>query len=89
MATSDYNWVISEFEASVPMSVYLVAILISDYQCITQTPDMGMSAAISSVCSRPNAADQLQFALNTSLKVLDFLEEYTRIPFALPKIGNF
>lgn len=83
----DYNWILTEFEDSVQMSVYLVAILISDYQCISES---GKSSAIASICSRPTSSlVELELALDISVKILDFFEEFTRIPYALPKIGIY
>jgi aminopeptidase N len=75
---------LTEYDETVIMPTYLVAIVVSDYQCRSGT---GMSLAVTSVCSRPAVFDQLDLALEVSIKILDFLEEYTKVPFALPKIG--
>lgn len=41
-----------------------------------------------SVCTRPNAVNQLGLALNASIDVLEFFEEFYNVAYPLPKLGK-
>ncbi len=72
------------------MSTYLVALVISDFDCISSTAHPILSKNVSvSVCSRPNAINQLQYALNNSIRILEYFEEYYNIKYPLPKCGRY
>lgn len=72
----DYVW--DHFQESVPMSTYLVAFVISDFEHITD--------GTFSIWSRKSAISQTKFALEVGPKVLKHYEEFFQIEFPLPKI---
>lgn len=70
------------------MSTYLVALVVSDFKCITSQAHPILSKNVSvSVCSRPNALDQLEYAMNNSLRILENFEKFYNIKYPLPKCG--
>lgn len=84
-----YDWVETEFDETVKMSTYLLAILVSDYQCKTKLANTPLSNGVNvSVCARPNAIDQLNLALNSSITAIEFFEDFYKIDYPLPKLGN-
>ncbi|XP_075149907.1 suppressor of ER stress-induced death [Haematobia irritans] len=72
----NYEW--DYFEESVPMSTYLVAYSISDFQNI--------SNGNYSVWARHDAIQSASYALSMVPKALHFFEDFFKIPFPLPKI---
>lgn len=72
----DYVWDV--FEESVPMSTYLVAFVISDFQNRTN--------GNFSIWARNDGISAAEYALEVGPKILKFLEEFFGIPFPLPKI---
>jgi aminopeptidase N len=72
------------------MSTYLVALIISDFKCITSSANPILSKKISiSACSRPNAIQELDYALKNSIKIIEYFESFYNIKYPLPKCGNF
>lgn len=83
-----YNWIQTEFQETVPMSSYLVGILISDFACQTGTAKPPLSGSVDvDVCVRPNAVNDLVLALEASLKTLEFFEGFYNVAYPLPKLG--
>ncbi|KAL1506097.1 hypothetical protein ABEB36_005525 [Hypothenemus hampei] len=72
------NYIWDQFEESLPMSTYLVAFLISDFQNITK--------GTFSVWARSSALSQAKFALETAPLILRYYEKFFGIPYPLPKI---
>ena len=73
------------------MSTYLVALLISDYQCISGQSDMTLPPANKldvDVCTRPNAMDQLDLAQEASLRIVEFFETFYEAKYPLPKLDH-
>jgi aminopeptidase N len=85
----NYNWTQTEFQETVEMSTYLVAVIVSDFKCITSMAYMKLSRPVSvSVCARPSAIDQLDYALNVSVQILEFFESYYNVKYPLPKLDH-
>ena len=69
----------TDFKTTPLMSTYLVTFLVSDFKNITN--EYGNF----SVWSRKNALDSMMIAYENGQKVVHALEEYTNIPYMLPK----
>ncbi|PSN54388.1 Aminopeptidase N [Blattella germanica] len=72
----DYIW--DHYGQSVPMSTYLVAFVVSDFD--------SKSDGNFSVWARQEAIQQAQYSLTIGPKILHYYEKYFRIPFPLPKM---
>ena len=83
------SWKQTDFHETVEMSTYLVALVVSDFVCIktTATPAISKSVDVS-VCARPNAVSQLEYALEASSRILEFFESFYNIKYPLPKSGT-
>ncbi|CAD6993579.1 unnamed protein product [Ceratitis capitata] len=73
---TDYEW--DQFAETLPMSTYLVAYAISDFDHI--------AAGNFAVWARKDAIQSASYALSVGPQILKFLEEYFDLPFPLPKI---
>lgn len=71
------------------MSSYLVAVLISDFECRgDKAPTMSGEVNVD-VCARPNAYNDLDLALEASLSIIGRFEDYFQVEYPLPKLGFF
>ena len=79
----------TSFKETLSMSSYLLAILISDFKCDSGVSITPLSGKVDvSVCTRPNAMDQLALAKEASLDILAFFEGYYQVEYPLPKLGK-
>ncbi|XP_014255315.1 aminopeptidase N-like [Cimex lectularius] len=72
----DYVW--DQYIESVPMSTYLVAFVVSDFEHLSQ--------GTFHVWVRPEAIDQARYALDIGPKILQYFESYFQIPYPLQKM---
>jgi aminopeptidase N len=79
----------TEFEPTVPMSSYLVALVISNFVCLNETvQDIGIEGKVDvNVCGRANAIEKLRYALIISTKTIKFLESIYGVKYPLKKAG--
>lgn len=68
-----------------PTPTYLIAFIVSDFASVQAANEKGF---VQRVFSRPNAIQDGQFGLTTGIKVLDAMEKYFGIDFALPKMDQ-
>lgn len=71
------------YHKSVPMSTYLVAFVISDFEKRVSDPKLSKPAF--AVWARKDAIEQAEYASDIGPRILTFLENYFSIPFPLPK----
>lgn len=84
-----YDWRLTEFDETVDMSTYLVALIVSDFSCVHGVANTELSRRVDvNVCARPDAVDQLVYALNVSLKLTEFFESYYNVEYPLPKLDH-
>ncbi|XP_074993395.1 endoplasmic reticulum aminopeptidase 1 [Calonectris borealis] len=76
-------WLVEDhFDTTVKMSTYLVAFIVSDFKSISKMTRHGVKISVYTVPDKINQAD---YALDAAVKLLDFYEDYFRIPYPLPK----
>ena len=77
---SDYVW--DHFERSVPMSTYLVAMIVCDFEHRTSDP---VSDTDVRIWARSNAIEQTEYARGIAARILRYFEEFFDVPYPLPK----
>ncbi|KAF2365598.1 Peptidase M1 membrane alanine aminopeptidase N-terminal [Trinorchestia longiramus] len=76
------GWVWDHFNTSVPMSTYLVAFVVSDFEHINSTAN---NNTLFRVWARKSAIDQAEYAKQIGPDITTYFENYFSIPFPLPK----
>lgn len=71
-----------EFAASVKMSTYLVAFIVADMKNISKMTEQTMV----SVYTVPQKINQVQYALETAVKLLQFYKKMFLVPYPLEKL---
>lgn len=77
------GWVFDRFDVTVPMSTYLVAYTINDFE--SRQSAMG-NGAIFKIWARRDAIEQVDYAKVIGPKVLEFFEKTFNAPYPLPKM---
>ena len=68
------------------MSTYLVALVVSDFQCVRGEAKPALSKSVSvGACARPDVIDQLKYPLQAAIKILEAFETYYKVEYPLPK----
>ena len=73
------------FAESPIMSTYLLAFVVGDLKSVEQRSDSG---TLIRVWATSGKEEQGRYALDTSLKLLDYFNDYFGIPFPLPKLDH-
>lgn len=75
------------FRESVPMSTYLTVFIVSDFENVSRTivPEFG-DPFLLRCFSTPAQVKKLDFALQTSVDVIQFYISYFKIAYPLPKL---
>lgn len=75
------------FRESVPMSTYLTVFIVSDFVYKSETINPSVGKQFELRCfSTPAQVDKLDFALETSVKVIQYYIDYFKIEYPLPKL---
>jgi len=77
----DYYW--DQFSRSVPMSTYLVAMIVADYH-VHEANNLNSKWNFT-IYARPSAQNQTKYASEIGPKILAFYEDYFQVPYPLPK----
>ncbi|KAI1719438.1 peptidase family m1 domain-containing protein [Ditylenchus destructor] len=80
--TNDPNWILTTFDETLPMSSYLLALVVSDFQYVEGRTNKNTRFRI---WARSDAINLTSYALQSGIKVLEFFEDYYGISFPLPK----
>ena len=73
------------FERTPRMSTYLLAFVVGDLACVQDTADSG---TLVRVWTTRGKEEQGRFALEHSLKILAYMDDYFGIPYPLPKLDH-
>ncbi|KAH7711631.1 peptidase family M1 containing protein, partial [Aphelenchoides avenae] len=80
--TDDPDWLLTTFEETLPMSSYLLAMVVSDFEYVEGHTKRNTRFRI---WARRDALNETDYALAAGIKVLEYYEDYYDIPFPLPK----
>eukprot|EP00095_Tigriopus_kingsejongensis_P001279 maker-scaffold359_size197282-snap-gene-0.25 protein:Tk01279 transcript:maker-scaffold359_size197282-snap-gene-0.25-mRNA-1 annotation:"aminopeptidase n-like" len=78
------GYIYDQFMESVPMSTYLVAFVVSDFDF--KADALRHSNVTFRVWSRRNALDQTDYARSIGARILQYFEHYFAVDFPLPKL---
>ena len=73
------------FDESPPMSTYILAIVIGELESISHTTEEGTKISIWTTKGNKNLG---QFALDTSTRLLEYMNKYFGIPYPLKKLDH-
>lgn len=76
------DWVLDKFDVTVPMSTYLVAYSINDFEY----RESNVSDVIFRIYARPEAIAQVEYAKEIGPKVLKYFEKTFKVEYPLPKM---
>ena len=78
----------ARFESTPPMSTYLVAFVLTDFEC---NVGLTMNNISVSVCGRPEAMRKGEgdYALQVGINVLTYFEQSYDVPYPLSKCDHF
>ena len=79
-----YFQVQDNFQESMPMSTYLVAMVVCDYARIQERTSNGI---LLSIYAPNHLIPQAQFALNVTTRLLEYFQGFFGVPYPLPKQG--
>lgn len=71
------------FQKTPPMSTYLLAFIVGDFEYIEGRTKNG---TLVRVFATPGKKEQCKYALEAGIKILEWQEEYFNIPYPLPKL---
>ncbi len=83
---TEQEGLVTKFETTPKMSSYLLAWVVGDLQKSTATTKDGVEVNVWSTKAHP--ADSLSFALDTSVRTIEFYNEYFGIDYPLPKCDH-
>nr|CAD2179834.1 unnamed protein product [Meloidogyne enterolobii] len=81
--TDNEEWIQTDFDETPPMSSYLLALVVSDFNYIEGYTKRGIRFR---VWARQDALTFTSYALESGIKVLEFYEDYFGIEFPIPKL---
>ena len=74
-----------EFETSVAMSTYLVCFVVCDFAKVTNVTSHNVTV---SVYAPKDIIHQANYALTTSVSLLEYYEQFFTVPYPLPKLSE-
>lgn len=80
--TDDKQWMSTTFNETLPMSSYLLALVVSDFEFVEGHTKDNIRFRI---WSRRDAVNLTSYALKAGIRVLEYYSTYYGIPFPLPK----
>lgn len=73
------------FDETVPISTYLIAFVVSDFEFLSNDND---GAIPHRTYARPNAIHLTEFALEIGVEMLDIMADFVGVRYSLPKMDQ-
>ncbi|CAF1185611.1 unnamed protein product, partial [Didymodactylos carnosus] len=85
---NDSDWVTTRFAESLPMSTYLLALVVSDFKCVTNATTGRRRNIITNVCAQPEKVQELYYALQVASQNIEDFENQYDLDYPLKKIDH-
>ncbi|CAF1400989.1 unnamed protein product [Adineta ricciae] len=82
------GWMKTTFQRSVPMSSYLLALVVADFDCLTERNTGRYRNITTNVCAQPEKKNDLYHALEVATKNINDFEEQYRVNYPLAKVDH-
>ncbi len=82
------GWLLTQFQRTVPMSSYLLALVVADFDCLTRNNTGRFGNITTSVCAQSEKKDDLNYALEVATQNIRDFEEQYQINYPLPKCDH-
>ncbi|CAF3546049.1 unnamed protein product [Rotaria sp. Silwood1] len=82
------GWTKTEFEKSVPMSSYLLALVVADFECLTQHNTGRHGNITTSICAQSEKKNDLYYALEVATKNIKDFEEQYQVNYPISKVDH-
>jgi aminopeptidase N len=82
------GWILTEFQRTVPMSSYLLALVVADFDCLTKNNTGRFGNITTSVCAQSEKKDDLNYALQIATQSIRDFEEQYQINYPLSKCDH-
>ncbi|CAF3554685.1 unnamed protein product [Rotaria sordida] len=86
--TQSNGWLLTQFQKTVPMSSYLLALVVADFDCLTRSNTGRFQNITTSVCAQSEKKDDLNYALEIATQSIRDFEEQYQINYPLPKCDH-
>ena len=83
--SSSNGLITTEFNETVVMPSYLLALVVSDFQCINNKSIHGIEVGS---CALPIQKHKLNYSLSIATQVIDHFTDYFQVGFPLPKVDH-
>jgi aminopeptidase N len=71
------------------MSSYLVALVVSDFKCISGIANAGLDGNLPiGSCGRSNAMEQLEYGLDVGIRIIEHFQNLFQVKYPLPKCDH-
>ncbi|CAF1627157.1 unnamed protein product, partial [Adineta ricciae] len=82
------GWTLTQFEKTVPMCSYLLALVVADFECITQNNTGLYRNITTNVCAQAEKKESLSYALEIAAKSIHDFEEQYQISYPISKCDH-
>ncbi|CAF0891242.1 unnamed protein product [Adineta steineri] len=82
------SWQLTQFQKTVPMSSYLLALVVADFDCLTRNNTGRFGNITTSVCAQSEKIDDLNYALEIATENIRDFEEQYQINYPLSKCDH-
>ncbi|CAF4278032.1 unnamed protein product, partial [Rotaria sp. Silwood2] len=82
------GWTKTQFEKSVPMSSYLLALVVADFECLTQNNTGRYKNITTNVCAQSEKKNDLYYALEVATKNMEDFEQQFQVNYPISKVDH-
>ena len=89
MDKENNTWIKTEFQNTIKISTYLIALVVSDFECVNSHANPPLSKHVNiDMCVRKEALNLTSYSMDFAIKALEHFENYYNIAYPLTKLGK-